>query len=305
MITAVLFLFFMSQLSPNVWDSVYGAPRQPAFMPSIEGPIELVTPAAGQVMHVDEIKQWCRIETTADDAVVAGLLERATRICEHEINGHRQFATATFDLPIAGWWFDVLKLPRPPLRAVTSVTYYDTAGVAQVLDATTYLARTPWRQPGTLERAPNKSWPSFQGDRRLPITIRFLAGYVTLITAVSTGADTITAAGWTFTDGDVVRLSNSGGRLPTPLASGTNYYVVNSSASTCKLAASAGGPAIDITEAGTGNHYLGELPGPIKQALLLSIADLYINREPKEILGDQARTSVQALLELEGWGSYA
>jgi hypothetical protein len=66
------------------------------------------------------------------------------------------------------------------------------------------------------------------------------------------GTDVITGA--TLINGTVVFFGNSGGALPDPLVAGTRYYVVNTSGSTFKVAATSGGAAIDLTTAGTGTN---------------------------------------------------
>lgn len=112
-----------------------------------------------------------------DDIFLTGLLNSATNLCETLIEGHRQFLTATYDLPVMQWWEGRLRFPRPPLGSVTSVKYFDTNGTEQTLATTYYLTRAPWRQVGTIERAPDQTWPDYQDDRTFPITIRFSCGY--------------------------------------------------------------------------------------------------------------------------------
>ncbi len=60
--------------------------------------------------------------------------------------------------------------------------------------------------------------------------------------------------------GTRVRLANSGGALPAPLAAGTTYYAIAVDATHVKLATSLAnakaGTAIDLTSAGTGAHVL-------------------------------------------------
>lgn len=60
-------------------------------------------------------------------------------------------------------------------------------------------------------------------------------------------------------DGDRVLLTTTD-TLPDPLATGTEYYVRDLSGSTIKLATSAGGTAIDLTDAGTGTHTITRQP---------------------------------------------
>jgi hypothetical protein len=56
-----------------------------------------------------------------------------------------------------------------------------------------------------------------------------------------------------FQDGHAVTVSSTT-TLPSPLVAGTTYYVVSASGLTCKLSATQGGTAIDITDTGTGTH---------------------------------------------------
>jgi len=59
----------------------------------------------------------------------------------------------------------------------------------------------------------------------------------------------------TFVDNMLI-LVYTIGTLPSPLDSTSVYYTVNSSGNTCKLSLSLGGAAVDITDTGTGLHYL-------------------------------------------------
>lgn len=72
------------------------------------------------------------------------------------------------------------------------------------------------------------------------------------------GTDIITvASGHTFIADDVVNVRSEGGALPTGLSARTAYYVRDVVGSTFKLAASAGGAAINITSNGTGTLTIG------------------------------------------------
>jgi hypothetical protein len=57
-------------------------------------------------------------------------------------------------------------------------------------------------------------------------------------------------------NGDKVRVTNVGGALPAGLTVDTDYYVINADtdAGTCKLSATLGGSAVDITGTGTGTQ---------------------------------------------------
>jgi hypothetical protein len=70
---------------------------------------------------------------------------------------------------------------------------------------------------------------------------------------VDTSTDVCTSNGHPFTDGDLVTVSSTT-TLPSPLLVSTLYEIRDATASTFKLAATAGGPAIDLTTTGTGTH---------------------------------------------------
>ncbi len=57
-----------------------------------------------------------------------------------------------------------------------------------------------------------------------------------------------------FVDGQSVKLSNSGGTLPTGLTAGTTYYTVVSGPDTFGLSATPGGAQIATSSAGSGTH---------------------------------------------------
>lgn len=78
-------------------------------------------------------------------------------------------------------------------------------------------------------------------------------------TSFTADADTdiLTWAGRTPHDGEMVWLSTSAADLPAPLAVKTDYYLRDSSGASCKLATTRTGSALNLTDAGTGTHYMG------------------------------------------------
>lgn len=153
------------------------------------GPLSVVTPATGYAVSVDQAKRQCRVDLAEDDTDFQSLIKQAAAFVEGEIYGNRTLLLTTFDLPVRDFWCwpecDGLRLPRPPLSSVTSITYYDTAGTSQTLATSYYNVRTPWSQPGRIERKPNVFYPPCQTDRPYPVTIRFVAGYIDGSTATA------------------------------------------------------------------------------------------------------------------------
>lgn len=69
------------------------------------------------------------------------------------------------------------------------------------------------------------------------------------------GTDVLTATSHGLVDGDACQFTTTT-TLPDPLATATTYYVRDATTHTLKVAATSGGAAIDITDAGTGTHTL-------------------------------------------------
>lgn len=273
---------------------------------AITGPLEPVAAPGGRIVTLLQAARQCKfLDPDADTNTYLGeLIDRATVFCEQEIYGHRQILPATYDLPLCEFPLDVLSMPRPPLQAVSSVSYYDLNNTLTTLATSLYNVRTPWRQPGRIERAPYQIWPVAFADRPYPITVRFIAGYLSPVTA-SASTDALTSTGRAFTDTQRVKVWNIGGALPAPLTAFTDYWVVSASGQTLQLATAPGGNAINLTDAGTGLNYVGDFPENIKQAVLMLVAFMHENRGDTPSQGDNELLAVERLLKSECYGSYA
>jgi uncharacterized phiE125 gp8 family phage protein len=211
---------------------------------------------------------------TADDA----LLTVAISACRHaaETEQWRALVLQTWDLYLDAFpGGNSIPLPLPPLRAVGFVQYTDSSGVSySFTDFTVDLAS----EPGQIVLNYGCTWPSATLAPANPVHIRFQCGYLVPFTATA-AMDVITAVNHPFADGDRVRLSVSGGTLSTGLAVLTDYFIRDAVAGVSfKLAATSGGVAIDLTTAGTGNMFVGELPASTMVGMKLILSDLYEER---------------------------
>lgn len=84
--------------------------------------------------------------------------------------------------------------------------------------------------------------------------------YTGKVFTADAGTDVVTATAHGYSTDQAVVVS-SNGTLPAPLVGGTTYYVRDVTTNTFKLAASAGGAAIDLTSAGTGTHSVSTAGG--------------------------------------------
>ncbi len=247
-------------------------------------------------------KLHARVDDTADDELIKAQVAAAVDWCEKY---ERQSYMIRSYKGYLDKFANCIELPMPPLVSVDSITYVDNAGDTQTL-ATSYYTVDTESVPGRVFLAYGKSWPTTRSVRNA-VTITFTAGYATTFTTAF-ATDLLTVGNSVFADGDRVRVGTDQGGLPAPLAIKTDYYVRDVSEATCKLAATAGGAAIDITDDGTGIHYIGFankglVPDRVTAAVKLLFAHLYENRET-ELVGvssESIKFSVKNLLCERVW----
>lgn len=235
--------------------------------------LEIITPPACDPIHVLEARAHVKQDYSDDDAQLAVAVKAATAAVQTATR--RQIVAARYRLtldafpgigalgaPLAasyGLPDNALVIPWAPVVQVVSIQYLDMAGVLQTMPTTDYVVSegTPTRISPIFGRIWPIALPQI-GSVRVNVDV----GHVAKLTANAT-TNAVTVTGWkALAVGDAVRLSNSGGALPAPLAEDTDYYVqsVVAAGSQYTLAATSGGTAIDITDAGTGTHFLGTRP---------------------------------------------
>lgn len=133
-----------------------------------------ITPPAEEPVTAALVKAHDRIDASAEDVWIESQIIAVRNYLE-EILG-RALVTRTLELQLDGWPVTPLKLPRPPLIAISSITYIPDGGTALTVPADTYLADTTI-EPGQVHLAWNKSWPSAVLGQIAPVRIRFTAGY--------------------------------------------------------------------------------------------------------------------------------
>ena len=155
--------------------------------------LDLISGPAVEPVTLAEAKLWLRVDQSDEDALISDLITTARISVEEEIN--RQLITATWRLAMdwfgfnwtaanrAGTNLDLfglsnypIELPRPPLQSVTSVTYYDTAGVLQTLPVTAYQVTTVPLIAQILP-TPWTFWPLPQLGRAGAVQVTYVAGY--------------------------------------------------------------------------------------------------------------------------------
>jgi uncharacterized phiE125 gp8 family phage protein len=262
------------------------------------GTLQPVTAPVAEPISLTEAKTHLRQTAISADDLLIGALVSAARAyaeskCARQIIAARWLLTldafpgpSLMGVP-SGQAFTLpghaVIIPRAPVLQIVSIKYLDMSGATQTLvEGTDYVVDLT-SEPARITPPFGKIWPV-----TLPqigaVQVVFDCGHAAK-TAANAGADTITVTGWkTLLTGDTVRLINRDGALPAPLVANTDYYIQSViSSGVYKLAATSGGAAIDITDAGTGEHFLGSGNEILPQGMLswckLSLGTLYENRE--------------------------
>ena len=133
------------------------------------------------------------------------------------------------------------------------------------------------------------------------VTVAYLSETF-LPAAVNTGTEEITTV-HSFVLNDVVRFTNSGGALPTPIVADTDYYVIQAG-TTIKVSTAKSGSTIDISDQGTGTHTI------LLQATELIIVSLSSGGSPVDIADQGTGTHTiirqntgEYHLELDAWAT--
>lgn len=126
-------------------------------------------------LSLAEAKAQLRIAHGDDDGLIGSYIGAVRQAAEDYLA--RGLLTQTWKLTGPAF-ADQMWLPMAaPLQSVSSVKYYDTAGVLQTLATTVYTVDTVSR-PGRVVRAPLQTWPTVQSDRLSnPVEITYLVGW--------------------------------------------------------------------------------------------------------------------------------
>jgi len=186
-------------------------------------------------------------------------------------------------------------LPMPPTIAIEAVKYVDAGGAPQVLDPSLY--QLVPSEKALLVPAFGTVWPQTQ-DQKAAVEIQFIAGYAAPFTADATTDRITVPLQPSLVIGSTLRFSNIGGTLAAPLAALTDYYVRSVvSAGIYTLSATSGGALIDITDAGTGQSFVGSVPAGILRWMKIRLGTSYGNHEEVAIL---SRGKVEPLPYVDG-----
>lgn len=133
--------------------------------------------AGSEPLTVAEARAHLWLDSTSYDTLLTTMISAAREYLEEVTS--RTLTLATWDYTLAGFPAGVapIYLPRPPARALTSVTYVDASGTSQALSGVQFTAST---EPALLLPARNTVWPVVAIGHVAPVVIRYTAGYTAL-----------------------------------------------------------------------------------------------------------------------------
>ena len=231
--------------------------------------LNLITPPAREPLSLALAKNHLRqeVDFTVDDNLIQGLIIAARKFCEGFQN--RAYMAQTWDLWLDKWPAGkYIDIPLPPLQSVTSIKYYGTDGTEYTLAVTEYDVDDKGFT-GRVVLKYGKSWPSVSLRPSNAVVIRFMSGYKTYASTVSTSGNAVTK-----TAGDGFVLTWQAGKLVT--IAGVTYRIASvESAAGLTLATTAG------TQTGA-SFLTDDVPETVIQAMILHIKMSYDDYPPQE-----------------------
>jgi uncharacterized phiE125 gp8 family phage protein len=133
----------------------------------------LTAAPAVEPISLAELKLQARIDYSDEDALLALIIAAARAKCESYTG--RSLITQTWAQMLDEFPAFEIELLRPPVTAINSVTYIDTAGATQTLSSPLYTLDAA-THPGWLLPAYATDWPDTR-DQANAVTITYVCGY--------------------------------------------------------------------------------------------------------------------------------
>lgn len=247
-------------------------------------------------LSLAEAKLHLRVDITDDDALISALISSVRQYAETITR--RAFIQQTWQYVIDSFpgpmltgvpWGKTFTLPQHAIeieksrvQQVTAINYLDMSGNPQVMPAAQYVVDYS-SEPCRITPVFGQIWP-IPMPQIGACNVQFVAGYAAPVTF---SGNTMAVQGtWkTYAVNESVQLSNVGGLLPAALAPNINYFIQSVvSPGIYTLSASPGGPAISLTDAGSGTSLVGVVPEGIKSWMKIRMNTLYEERSDVAIL---------------------
>jgi len=121
-----------------------------------------------------------RAPVSLEDSILSGFIVAAREYCE--LRQNRAYITQSWELAFDDWPA-VIEVPLPPLQLVDAIEYYDTSGVAHLVDPADYHVDMRGYK-ARVAPAYGKHWPMATLQPLAGVVVSFTAGYGDLATDV-------------------------------------------------------------------------------------------------------------------------
>lgn len=136
--------------------------------------LKLITPATAMAVSLAEAKLHLRVDGSDDDTLITACIIAATESAEQATG--RAIMPQTWELTLDAFPA-AFALTCVPVASVTSLKYYDEAGVQQTLGTASYtLDNADDFGPAKVVPAYGDSWPTTR-DQINAVALRYLAGW--------------------------------------------------------------------------------------------------------------------------------
>jgi uncharacterized phiE125 gp8 family phage protein len=130
---------------------------------------------AKEVFTLNEVKNYLKVDTSADDTLITTLLQSAREVAERYLN--QALITQTITEKLDRLNNPIIYLSVSPVIAVSLFQYNDGVNSVQTYNSANYVVDT-FLKPGRLALAYGATWPTLYGNIN-DVTITYTAGYST------------------------------------------------------------------------------------------------------------------------------
>ena len=134
---------------------------------------KVTTAPAIEVWTLSEVKNYLKVDTSADDTLITTLLQSAREVAERYLN--QALITQTITEKLDRLINPTIYLSVSPVISVSSFQYADSQNTTQTYNASNYIVDT-FEKPARLSLAYGKTWPTLYGNIN-DVTIVYTAGY--------------------------------------------------------------------------------------------------------------------------------
>jgi uncharacterized phiE125 gp8 family phage protein len=137
--------------------------------------LQIITPPTAEPVTVAEVKARLRLTTTADDSVILSNITAAREFAEKATRRSLAYKSYAYFLDRFPCPSEPIRIPVPPLIAVTAIKYLDGTLTQQTWDPLEYFV-APMQSPALIVSKPTFIYPC-AGPVPGAVEIDFTAGY--------------------------------------------------------------------------------------------------------------------------------